>query len=160
MNKFLHHLKSKGYEINGNTAMLLKTNVILEIVSVIITGTIRKEKRIWRTLSLMCGSKKCCINRRKFMKKIICDICGKEIKDNENWIVVLNRNENNSINKPDFKAEDICKKCAKNIYNCLRMMTECNWKPDFHEATESGDFINDEQCYFKLEKINEEWNNK
>lgn len=22
-NKFLHHLKSKGYEINGNTAMLL-----------------------------------------------------------------------------------------------------------------------------------------
>ena len=23
MNKFLHHLKSKGYEINGNTAMLL-----------------------------------------------------------------------------------------------------------------------------------------
>lgn len=94
------------------------------------------------------------------MKKIICDICGKEIKDNENWIVVLNRNENNSINKPDFKAEDICKKCAKNIYNCLRMMTECNWKPDFHEAIESGDFLNDEQCYLKLEKINEEWNNK
>ena len=23
MNKFLHYLKSKGYEINGNTAMLL-----------------------------------------------------------------------------------------------------------------------------------------
>ena len=23
MNKFLHHLKSKGYEINGNTSMLL-----------------------------------------------------------------------------------------------------------------------------------------
>ena len=79
---------------------------------------------------------------------------------NENWIVVLNRNENNFINNPDFKAEDICKKCAKNIYNCLRMMTECNWKPDFHEATESGDFLNDEQCYLKLEEINEEWNNK
>lgn len=40
------------------------------------------------------------------------------------------------------------------------MMTECSWKPDFHEATESGDFLNDEQCYLKLEEINEEWNNK
>lgn len=90
------------------------------------------------------------------MKKIICDICGKEIKDNENWIVVLNRNENNSINNPDFKAEDICKKCAKNIYNCLRMMTECSWKPDFHEATESGDFLNDEQCLIDSAKMNVE----
>ena len=27
MNKFLHHLRSKGYEINGNTAMLLGVKI-------------------------------------------------------------------------------------------------------------------------------------
>ena len=38
-----------------------KTNVILETVSAIITGTIRKEKRIWKTSILTYGWGKCYI---------------------------------------------------------------------------------------------------
>lgn len=94
------------------------------------------------------------------MKILICDICGKEIKDDKNWMVTLNRINNNSINEPIFETEDICERCAKNIHNCLKMMKECNWNPDFHEVINSGDFINDEKCNLKLEEINEEWDKK
>lgn len=94
------------------------------------------------------------------MTKVVCDFCGKEINDGKKWVVILSKFNSNLTNKADSEAEDVCERCSKNIYKCLEMMKECDWKPDFHEVINTGDFINDEKCSLKLEELNEEWDNK
>lgn len=73
------------------------------------------------------------------MKKIFCDICGKEIvKTNETWTYELSANEGNKRVSFDKIIEDICEACATKIHCCVAMMKECNWEPDFHKTLDSN----------------------
>ena len=71
------------------------------------------------------------------MKKIHCDICGKEIKSDS----IMNKIWDSEliIDKDDGYIEDICEECFKTILCCINMMKYAKWRPDFHEVLESGD---------------------
>lgn len=72
------------------------------------------------------------------MKKVFCDICGKEIKpDNETWRQRLQANERNAKISFNESLDEICEGCATKIHYCVSMMEMYNdWEPDFHELNE------------------------
>ena len=68
------------------------------------------------------------------MKKVFCDICGKEIKpDNETWRQQLQANNGNPRISFNESLGEICEGCAKKINFCVSMMKMHYWEPDFHE---------------------------
>ena len=71
------------------------------------------------------------------MRKIHCDICGKEIKSdshmNKIWDSEL------FINTDDEYIEDVCEDCFKTMLGCINMMKYAKWRPDFHEVLKSDD---------------------
>ena len=71
------------------------------------------------------------------MKKIHCDICGKEIKSD----ALINKvwNSDLFIDKDEDFIEDVCEECFKTILCCINMMKYTKWKPDFHEVLKSDD---------------------
>ena len=82
------------------------------------------------------------------MKKIHCDICGKEIKSdssiNKIWDSEL------FIDTDDEYIEDVCEECFKTILCCINMMKETKWKPDFHEVLKQDDIWKREMAGYKL----------
>ena len=85
------------------------------------------------------------------MKKIYCDICGKEIKNNNSITDFLNRNSFYRFD--DEPIDDMCEECFKIIYCCIKMMKETGWKPDFHEVLESDSAWTREKADYKLSDL-------
>ena len=76
------------------------------------------------------------------MRKIFCDICGKEIKpDNETWRQQLRANNGNLRISFDKSFCEICEGCATKIHCCVSMMKEHDWEPDFHELDEKKETL-------------------
>ena len=95
------------------------------------------------------------------MKKIFCDICGKEIKNqNETWKQELVANENNKRVSYNESLIDVCESCATIIHCCISMMKECGWKPDFHEVLESGSTFEREKAGCKLSELEDIYGKK
>ena len=93
------------------------------------------------------------------MKKIFCDICGKEIvNSNETWKQELVANENNKRVSYNESLIDVCESCATIIHCCTSMMKECGWKPDFHEVLESGSAFEREKAGYKLSELEDLYN--
>ena len=90
------------------------------------------------------------------MKKIHCDICGKEIKSdnpiNKIWDSEL------FIDKDEDYIEDVCEECFKIMLCCINMMKYAKWKPDFHEVLESGDVWKRDIAGYTLSDIEEKFN--
>lgn len=90
------------------------------------------------------------------MKKIHCDICGKEIKSdssiNEIWDSEL------IIDKDDKYIEDVCEGCFKIILCCVNMMKETKWKPDFHEVLKSDEIWKSDIAEYKLYDLKKKFN--
>lgn len=85
------------------------------------------------------------------MKKIYCDVCGKEIQNHENvWILGLNPTKDSGF---DMTQNDVCKDCSAIIYNCVSMMKETGWKPDFHEKLNSNDSFESDRADYVLYEI-------
>lgn len=82
------------------------------------------------------------------MKKIHCDICGKEIKShspmNKIWDSEL------FMDLDDCYIEDVCEDCFRVILCCINMMKETKWKPDFHEVLESESIWDRDVAGYKL----------
>lgn len=87
------------------------------------------------------------------MKKIFCDICEKEIGGKEDWSLSLD-----SFECPNIVMDDVCKECAITIYQCINMMKECGWKPDFHESLNSESIWTRDVAGHVLYEIKEEIN--
>lgn len=77
------------------------------------------------------------------MRKVFCDICGKEIKpDNETWRQRLQANERNVKISFNESLDEICEGCATKIHYCVSMMMKKHeWKPDFHELNEKREIL-------------------
>ena len=90
------------------------------------------------------------------MKKIHCDICGKEIKSdssiNKIWDSEL------FIDTDDEYIEDVCEECFKTILCCINMMKETKWKPDFHEVLKSDDIWEKDIAEYKLYNLKKKFN--
>lgn len=99
------------------------------------------------------------------MKKCFCDICGKEINNNKNYSLKINKKEyffNNNIvlkDKDDEKLnldyEDVCPECIAKFYACVTMMKEVNWCPDFHEKLESDSIYERDKAGYIISDIEE-----
>lgn len=95
------------------------------------------------------------------MKKIFCDICGKEIvNQNETWKQELIANENNKRVSYNKTLIDVCESCATVIHCCVSMMKECDWKPDFHEVLESDSVWEREKEEYKLSELEDVYGKK
>lgn len=92
------------------------------------------------------------------MKKIHCDICGKEIKSdnpiNKIWDSKL------FIDKDKDYIEDVCEECFKTILCCINMMKETKWRPDFHEVLESDDVWERDKAGYVLSELEDKFNIK
>ena len=90
------------------------------------------------------------------MKKIHCDICGKEIKSdspmNKIWDSKL------FINTNDGYIEDVCEDCFRVIISCINMMKETKWRPDFHEVLESDNIWKRDMAGIALYDIEKKFN--
>lgn len=74
------------------------------------------------------------------MRKIYCDICGKEIESKKKiWEVGVVANSDNETISYNELHKDVCELCAIEISNCILMMKKVGWRPDFHEAYKSDD---------------------
>ncbi len=82
------------------------------------------------------------------MKKIYCDICGKEIKSHEPKVDFWK--EDIFYNLDDNPIEDVCNECFGMIYCCINMMKETKWKPDFHEVLKSDNIWKRDAAGYKL----------
>lgn len=92
------------------------------------------------------------------MRKIFCDICGKEIvKSNETWKHELKANENNKRVSYDRTLEDVCEYCATVVHCCMVMMKEYGWEPDFHEVLESDNLFKKESAEYRLSELKEKF---
>lgn len=100
------------------------------------------------------------------MRKIYCDICGKEINvsnGNGIWNITLVTpleslsNMNLQFNSP---MEDICERCATVIHSCITMMGESGWEPDFHEVLDHGSMWDREKAADRLNRLEEIYNRK
>ena len=69
------------------------------------------------------------------MKKIHCDICGKEVKSDSPITKIWHGDL--FIDLDGNPIEDVCEECFKMIYCCINMMKKVKWKPDFHEVLKS-----------------------
>ena len=85
------------------------------------------------------------------MKKIHCDICGKEVKSDSPIVDIWNKNV--FIDTDDNPIEDVCEECFKMIYCCINMMKKTGWKPDFHEKLESDSVWERDMAAYALEKL-------
>lgn len=85
------------------------------------------------------------------MRKIHCDICGKEIKNSSPIVDVWNKDT--FIDMDDNFIEDVCEECFKIIYCCINMMKETGWKPDFHEVLESDNVWTRDIAGYKLSDL-------
>lgn len=92
------------------------------------------------------------------MKKIHCDVCGKEIKSdnpmNKIW------NSELFIDTDDDYIEDVCEECFKVILCCINMMKETKWRPDFHEVLKSESLWDREVAEYKLYDLEKKFNVK
>ena len=92
------------------------------------------------------------------MKKIHCDICGKEIKSdnpmNKIW------NSELFIDTDDDYIEDVCEECFKVILCCINMMKATKWRPDFHEVLKSESLWDREVAEYKLYDLEKKFNVK
>lgn len=90
------------------------------------------------------------------MRKIHCDVCGKEIKSdspiNKIWDSEL------FIDTDDKYIEDVCEECFKTMLGCINMMKKVNWKPDFHEVLKSDDIWKRDMAGYALCNIEEKFN--
>ena len=90
------------------------------------------------------------------MKKIHCDICGKEIKSdnpiNKIWDSELFVDTDNEY------IEDVCEECFKIILCCINMMKYTKWKPDFHEVLKQDDIWKREMAGYKLCDLEKKFN--
>lgn len=90
------------------------------------------------------------------MKKIHCDICGKEIKSdspiNKIWDSEL------FINTDDEYIEDVCEECFKVIISCINMMKYAKWRPDFHEVLKQDDIWKSDIAGYALCDIEKKFN--
>ena len=90
------------------------------------------------------------------MKKIHCDICGKEIKSdnpiNKIWDSEL------FIDKDDDYIEDVCEECFKTIICCINMMKYTKWKPDFHEVLNSNSIWTRDMAGYTLCDLEKKFN--
>lgn len=84
------------------------------------------------------------------MKKIYCDICGKEMRraflPSEKFKDIFNISEEETI-------EDMCEECFMTIYCCVRMMKKTKWKPDFHEVTKSDNIWTRDLAGYELSDL-------
>ena len=92
------------------------------------------------------------------MKKIHCDICGKEIKSdspmNKIWDSEL------FIDTDDDYIEDVCEECFKVIISCINMMKYAKWRPDFHEVLKQDDIWKRDVAEYKLYDLERKFNVK
>lgn len=90
------------------------------------------------------------------MRKIHCDICGKEIKSdnpiNKIWDSEL------FIDTDDRYIEDICEECFKTVIGCINMMKYAKWRPDFHEVLKSDDIWKRDVAGYALCDIEKKFN--
>lgn len=82
------------------------------------------------------------------MKKIHCDICGKEIKIDD--LTTKLWDSQVFIDLDENHIEDVCVDCFKIIHCCINMMKETGWRPDFHEVLKSDDPWKREIAGYKL----------
>ena len=82
------------------------------------------------------------------MKKIHCDICGKEIKSHEPKVDFWK--EDIFYDLDDNPIEDVCNECFGMIYCCINMMKETKWKPDFHEVLKSDNIWKRDVAGYRL----------
>ena len=95
------------------------------------------------------------------MRRIFCDICGKEIvKPNETWQLGLMANEGNKRVSYNKILVDVCESCATTIHCCVSMMKECRWEPDFHEVLESDSVWERDKAGYKLSELEDMYNNR
>lgn len=92
------------------------------------------------------------------MKKIHCDICGKEIKSNNPITKVWD--DKLFVDTDDNFIEDVCEECYKTILCCINMMKETGWKPDFHEVLKSDNFWESDKASFVLDDLRNKFNVK
>ena len=91
------------------------------------------------------------------MKKVYCDICGKEInKGNEAWVFGLNAKEGNPRVSFDETIEDICEHCATIMHCCVSMMKLTGWEPDFHEKLKSDSMWESDKAGYVLSDLEDE----
>ena len=92
------------------------------------------------------------------MKKIHCDICGKEIKSDNPMNKIWNGEL--FIDTDDDYIEDVCEECFKVILCCINMMKETKWRPDFHEVLKSESLWDREVAEYKLYDLEKKFNVK
>ena len=85
------------------------------------------------------------------MYKIFCDICEKEINARDRCHFELYTPMGLNI-----VIDDMCEECRTTIYRCAKMIKECKWKPDFHEALKSEDVWTRDHAGYILSEIEEE----
>lgn len=140
MNKFLHHLKSKGYEINGNTAMLL--GVKFKICN----GTIKTARGLknsyWLELAWNDDFKKGIINMTaKELKKKLIE--GYRLKD----LFHFSDGQDCIIYKSDFEITDDIIYIPDIDLNEINIDTKLNKeeiKNVLHSCYTGNDFV--EEC--------------
>lgn len=96
------------------------------------------------------------------MKKIYCDICGKEIKGEDSvydYKLFSSKEQPLYFNLNSHK-EDVCKRCATVIYKCITMMGKVGWEPDFHEVLDHGSMWDREKAADKLSQLEEIYERK
>ena len=90
------------------------------------------------------------------MKKIHCDICGKEINSDNPMVNIWDKNL--FIDKDENFIEDMCEECFKITLCCINMMKYTKWKPDFHEVLKSGDIWKRDMAGYTLCDLENKFN--
>ena len=85
------------------------------------------------------------------MKKMYCDICGKEIKSGVQFLDASNKLFFTDMD--DEPIEDVCDECYWMIYCCINMMKETGWKPDFHEKLKSESIWESDKAGYVLSDL-------
>ena len=92
------------------------------------------------------------------MKKIHCDVCGKEIKSDDAIVKVWD--DKLFVDRDYHYIEDVCEECFKTILCCINMMKETKWTPDFHEVLKVDDIWKSDVAAYALSDIKEKFSIK
>ena len=84
------------------------------------------------------------------MRKVFCDICGKEIEKGKGE-VCWPRGVITDLH--DCPIDDTCLECSGVLYACLIMMKEVSWRPDFHEKLNSESIWESERANYTLAEL-------
>lgn len=84
------------------------------------------------------------------MRKVFCDICGKEIEKGK---VETCWPRGVVTELHDYPIDDICLECSGVLYACLIMMKETGWRPDFHEKLNSESIFESDCAGYTLSKL-------